>query len=66
MSTNDTAIERYVREKLREMETENDDSNENIEFDPQLEGLVNPKVYRKGKIVGDIIGPFPEEWGEHE
>ncbi|GHT74457.1 hypothetical protein FACS1894124_4370 [Spirochaetia bacterium] len=31
-------------------------------IDPRLIGAVNPAVYGKGKICGDIIGPFHEEW----
>lgn len=33
-------------------------------FDPRLKGAVDPAMFRKGKINGDIIGPFHEEWGE--
>jgi hypothetical protein len=29
---------------------------------PWLKGAVDPAMYRKGKINGDIIGPFHEEW----
>ena len=31
-------------------------------IDPRLIGVVNPELYGKGKICGDIIGPFHEEW----
>jgi hypothetical protein len=31
-------------------------------IDPRLEGAINPAAYGKGKICGDIIGPFHEEW----
>lgn len=51
------AIEAYVREKLEK-------ARGNDEFDPCVEGLVNPAAYRKGEILGDIIGPFHEEWGD--
>lgn len=54
------AMESYVRNKLREEKMEFDD----VEFDPRFEGLVNPATFGKGKILGDIIGPFHEEWGE--
>jgi hypothetical protein len=30
--------------------------------DPRLKGAVSPALYGKGKINGDIIGPFHEEW----
>jgi hypothetical protein len=33
------------------------------DFPPELIGKVNPEIYGKGKINGDIIGPFYEEWG---
>ncbi len=55
------AIECYIREKLREMDAV--DQVEDDVFDPRLEGIVNPAVYRQGKILGDIIGPFHEIWG---
>ncbi|GHU51659.1 hypothetical protein FACS1894200_12050 [Spirochaetia bacterium] len=29
---------------------------------PRLIGLVSPKLYGKGRITGDIIGPFHDEW----
>lgn len=51
------AIEAYVREKLEKADIKGG-------FDPCLEGLVNPAAYRKGEILGDIIGPFHEEWGD--
>ncbi len=63
-----TAIESYVRDRLQDQEHveegEMDFVTEELVFDPCLEGLVNPAIYRKGKILGDIIGPFHEEWGE--
>ncbi len=31
-------------------------------WDPELEGLVNPLIYGKGKILGDIISPIEAEW----
>ncbi len=55
-------FEAIVQEKLREDEKTNFMSRE--EIDRRLAGLVNPETYRKGKINGDIIGPFHEEWGE--
>ena len=33
-------------------------------FDPRLKGKVSPELYGRGKIIGDIVGPFFEEWGE--
>ncbi len=54
-----TAIESYVRDKLREADGE-------AGFDPCREGLVNPAAFRKGMITGDIIGPFHEAWGEEK
>ncbi len=33
-------------------------------MDPRLEGAVNPAAFRRGRIIGDIISPFHEEWGE--
>ena len=62
-----TAIETYVRERLQEQEVEEeeiDQPSDDLEIDLILEGLVNPALFRKGKITGDIIGPFHEEWGE--
>ncbi len=55
------AIESYIREKLLEMDAAYQVSDD--VFDPRLEGIVNPAVYRQGKILGDIIGPFHEVWG---
>jgi hypothetical protein len=31
-------------------------------FDPRLEGSVDPAMYGKGAVTGDIIGPFYDEW----
>jgi hypothetical protein len=64
------AIESYVRDKLQEANRDADAEEQigrvsgDVELDPRLEGLVNPATFRKGRILGDIIGPFPEEWGE--
>jgi hypothetical protein len=33
-----------------------------IKFDPRLKGAVDPAMYSKGEIKGDIIGPFYDEW----
>jgi hypothetical protein len=27
-----------------------------------LKGIVSPALFRKGEILGDIIGPFHDEW----
>ncbi len=54
-----TAIESYVRDRLQE-------TDDDAAFDPRLEGLVNPAAFRKGKINGDIVGPFHEVWGDAE
>jgi hypothetical protein len=32
-------------------------------FPAFLKGVVDPAMFRKGSIEGDIIGPFYEEWG---
>jgi hypothetical protein len=32
------------------------------DFPEGLKGKVSPKLYGKGEIKGDIIGPFFEEW----
>jgi hypothetical protein len=32
------------------------------EFDPRLNGAVDPAMYGKGEVKGDILGPFYEEW----
>jgi hypothetical protein len=31
-------------------------------FDPRLKGAVDPAMYGKGEVTGDIIGPFYDEW----
>jgi hypothetical protein len=33
-----------------------------MKFDPRLTGAVDPAMYGKGEIIGDIIGPFYDEW----
>jgi hypothetical protein len=33
-----------------------------IRFDPRLKGAVDPAMYGKGEVTGDIIGPFYDEW----
>jgi hypothetical protein len=53
------ALEKYVRESLNETDC---DVSYPPDFDPRLKGLVSPALYRKGKINGDIIGPFHDEW----
>lgn len=61
------AIEAYVRGKLQEQggDHPDDESGTGNAFDPTLiEGLVNPAAFRKGTILGDIVGPFCGEWGE--
>lgn len=32
------------------------------DFDPRLQRLVDPKQYRKGKILGDIVEPLNVAW----
>jgi hypothetical protein len=61
-----SAIEAYVREKLDQEEAGQESENQSDpgSFDPRLKRLVNPAAFRKGEILGDIIGPFHEEWGE--
>jgi len=34
------------------------------DFDARLTGAASPELYGKGEVLGDIIGPFHEEWGE--
>lgn len=60
------AIEAYVREKLREAAapSQEDGMPADAAIVERLGGLVNPAAFRKGQIVGDIVGPFCEEWGE--
>jgi hypothetical protein len=36
------------------------------DFDARLKGAVSPALYGKGKISGDIIGPFHDEWGDQD
>jgi hypothetical protein len=31
-------------------------------FDPRLQDAVDPAMYGKGEITGDIIGPFYDAW----
>ncbi len=61
-----TAIESYVRDRLQEKDVEEDANQEDeaIGIDLVREGLVNPITFKKGTIVGDIIGPFHDVWGE--
>lgn len=32
------------------------------DFDPRLKRLVDPRQYRKGKILGDIVEPLDVTW----
>jgi len=34
------------------------------DFDIRLTGAASPDLYGKGEVLGDIIGPFHEEWGD--
>jgi hypothetical protein len=36
------------------------------DFDARLKGAVSPALYGKGKISGNIIGPFHDEWGDRD
>ncbi len=60
------AIQAYLRDRLQENggPEKGDASRMKGTFDPRREGLVNPAVFRKGEILGDIVCPFHEEWGE--
>lgn len=33
-----------------------------VEMDPRLRKLVNPALYLRGKILGDIVGPIDVNW----
>lgn len=61
-----SSIESYVKERLSEKGPKAPfaDAPPSSDFDPRLEGAVDPAMLRKGKIHGDIIGPFHEEWEE--
>jgi hypothetical protein len=52
-------FEEYIRTSLAR---KNDDLVYPPDFPSWLKGAVSPDLYRKGKINGDIIGPFDEEW----
>jgi hypothetical protein len=54
-------FEEYIRKSLAR---ENDDLAYPPGFPSWLKGAVSPDLYKKGKINGDIIGPFDEEWGK--
>jgi hypothetical protein len=51
--------ETFIRRRLLEL----DDTVYPPDFPSFLKGGVDPEMYGKGKINGDIIGPFYEEWG---
>ncbi|MDR3341963.1 MAG: hypothetical protein LBT14_04090 [Treponema sp.] len=51
--------ETFIRRRLLEL----DDTEYPPDFPSFLKGAVHPDLYGKGKINGDIIGPFYEEWG---
>jgi hypothetical protein len=53
------AIESYIRRTLRESAA---DTVYPPGFPEGLKGKVSPKLYGKGIINGDIIGPFSDEW----
>jgi hypothetical protein len=36
------------------------------ELDPRLRDAVDPAMYGKGEITGDIIGPFHDAWEQQE
>lgn len=61
-----SAIESYVRDKLKETEGSEPIAGRETdkELDSALAELVNPGAFRRGKILGDIVGPFHDEWGE--
>jgi hypothetical protein len=44
--------------------TRDDDAGLQVAFDTRFAGAVSPALSGKGKINGDIIGPFYEEWEE--
>jgi hypothetical protein len=51
--------EDFIRRGLRAT----DDTIYPPDFPDFLKGVVDPAMFRKGSINGDIIGPFYEEWG---
>ena len=61
------ATELFCKAILREAENDAEEGDDALPagFDPRLRGKVSPKLFGRGKVVGDIIGPFFEEWGEN-
>ena len=61
------ATELFCKALLRETESDAEESDDALpaRFDPRLRGKVSPKLFGRGKVVGDIVGPFFEEWGEN-
>jgi hypothetical protein len=49
---NSQEYERFIKRRLWDL------MDYPTDFPPELVGKVNPKVYGKGKINGDIIGPI--------
>jgi hypothetical protein len=54
------AIEAYIRENTKML------PDDNVEYPPDFDfrfkGIVNQALWRKGKILGDIISPINVEW----
>jgi hypothetical protein len=53
------ALEAYIRGNIK---VNIDDLDYPSDFPPLLKGKVHPALYRKGKILGDIISPIDVEW----
>ncbi len=70
------AIESYLRKRLHRTDGDEEPMNqeereraedkvfESVDFDPRSEGAINPAMDGKGKVLGDIVGPFQDELGE--
>jgi len=54
------ALEAYIRQNAK---VNSDNSEYPPDFDFRFKGKVNPKLWRKGKILGDIVSPIDDlEW----
>jgi hypothetical protein len=54
-----SGFEAYIRKSLAQKKEE---PVYPPDFPTWLKGAVSPDLFKKGKITGDIIGPFDEEW----
>lgn len=56
------SVSMLVSEAVKNTYAQPGDDDYPPDFDPRLKGLVDPRQYRNGKILGDIVEPIDVAW----